>query len=63
LKFKNKFIVIFARNRHFTVDPNNDPDPKIDLSFDPKKFVFALLFLDFIPKLIGFFANQHFFTF
>jgi hypothetical protein len=50
MKFKNKFIVIFARYVHFTVDPNIDLDPEIDPYFDPNIFVFVLLFVDIIPK-------------
>jgi hypothetical protein len=50
MKFKNKFIVIFTRYLHFTVDPNFDLDPKIDPYFDPIIFVLFLLFVDFIPE-------------
>jgi hypothetical protein len=50
MKFKNKFIVIFTRYRHFAADPNFDLDPKIDPQFDPNIFVFVPLFVNFIPK-------------
>jgi hypothetical protein len=30
---------MFARYRHFTVDPNIDPDPKINPYIDPNSFV------------------------
>jgi hypothetical protein len=58
-----KFIVFSARYGHFTVDPNIDPDPKIDLYFDPNIFVFVLFNVDFIKPLFGFFAKQHFLHF
>jgi hypothetical protein len=61
MKLKNKFNVIFARYRHFTVDPNIDPDPKIDPYFDLNIFLFVFLFVYFIPILLGFFANKQFF--
>jgi hypothetical protein len=48
---------------HFTVDLNIHPDPKIDPYFDPNTFVFVLFNVDFIQKLFGFFANQHFLHF
>jgi hypothetical protein len=43
MKIKNKFVVIFAKYRHFTVYPNIDPDPKTDPYFDLNIFVFVLL--------------------
>jgi hypothetical protein len=63
MKFYNKFIVIIIRYWHFTVNPNFDLDPKIDSHFDLNIFVFVLLFVDFIPKKFGFFANKLLFTF
>jgi hypothetical protein len=63
VKFENKFIVIFTRYGHFTVDPNIDPDSKIDPYFDPIIFVFVLLFVNFITKQFDFFSNQQSFTF
>jgi hypothetical protein len=58
LKLKNKFIVIFERYGHFTVNRNIDLDPKIDPYFDQIIFVFVSLFVYFTPKQDCCFANQ-----